>query len=101
MCWKRLWLKSNIVCVEDLIRFPFSALELSRCGKINHTKNGANHGHIAMFTPGRVNEKFNHTFADNAVLDLSDEVQKANQMQPGGTCVYSGRFIFNPTVVVV
>src|ERR1700756_5042651 len=101
MCWKWLWLKSNIVCVEDLVRLRFSALELSRCGKINHTKNGANHGHIAMFTPGRVNEKCNHTFADNAVLDLSDEVQKANQRQAGGTFVYSGPFIFSPTEVVV
>ena len=31
-----------------------------------------------MFTPGRVNEEFNQAFADNAVLDLSDEVQKDN-----------------------
>jgi hypothetical protein len=101
MRWNWFRLKSNIVRVEDLVRLRFSALELSRCGKINHTKNGANHGHIAMFTPGRVNEKFNHAFADNAVLDLSDEVQKTNQMQASGTCVYSGRFIFNPTARVV
>src|SRR5258708_30750291 len=92
---------SITVRVEDLVRFPSSALEVSLGGKIDRSKNGANHGHIMMFTPGRVNEEFDHAFADNAVLDLSDEVQKANQMQPGGTCVYSGRFIFNPTVVVV
>jgi hypothetical protein len=54
-----------------------------------------------MFTPSRVNEEFDHALADNAVLDLSDEVQKTNQMQLGRTCVYAGRFIFNPTVVVV
>ncbi len=101
MYWNRLWLKSNIVGVEDLVRFPLSALELSRCGKVNRSKNGADHGHIAMFTPGRVNEEFNQAFSDNAVLDLSDEVQKANQMQAGRTSVYAGRFIFNPTVVIV
>ena len=101
MYWNRFSLKSNIVRVQDLVRFSSSALELSRCGKINRSKNGANHGHIMMFTPGRVNEEFDHAFADNAVLDLSDEVQKANQMQAGRTSVYAGRFIFNPTVAVV
>ena len=54
-----------------------------------------------MFTPGRVNEEFDHAVAHDAVLDLSDEVQKANQMQAGGTGLYSGRFIFNPTVPIV
>src|SRR5207244_3975030 len=101
MYWNRFSLKSNIVRVQDLVRFSSSALELSRCGKINRSKNGANHGHVTMFTPSRVNEEFNHAFADNVVLGASNEVQKANQMQPGRTCAYSGGFIFDPTVVVV
>jgi len=78
MYWNRFRLKSNIVRVEDLVRFPSSALEFSRWGKINCAKNGPNHRDITMFTPGRVNEEFNQAFADNAVLDLSDEVQKDN-----------------------
>ena len=80
MDWNRVWLESDIVRVEYLIRFPPSALELFRCGKVNRSQNGANHGHIAMVTPGLVNQEFNQAFADNAVLDLADEVQKANQM---------------------
>src|SRR5260370_7618815 len=97
MFWNRFWLKSNIVRVEDLVRFPSSALELSRRGKFDRSKNGANHGHIMMFTPIRINEEFDHAFADNPVLYLSDEVQKTNQIQPATPLLYSRRFSSNHT----
>ena len=83
MFWNRFWLKSNIVRVEDLVRFPFPALELSPVGKSTVPKTARIMDTSAMFTPGRVNRNLISPSRTTLVLDLSDEVQKANQMQAG------------------
>jgi hypothetical protein len=76
--YDRLLPQTEIVPVQELVRFSFSLLEFAYAGQTDRSKHGANRLRLAMLIPDRLGYDLHEVFPQGVVTGAPDLIE-----QPG------------------